>query len=44
MLTKPIRPTAHTSLYEKALGILIWLAFAAVGIGALYAYSKLAGD
>jgi hypothetical protein len=44
MLSKPIRPTTHTSLYEKVIGILIWLVFAAAGIGVLYGLSFLAGD
>jgi hypothetical protein len=34
----------RSSLYEKAIGILIWLAFAAAGMVALYFLSFLAGD
>ena len=34
------RPT-HTKLYERGMGALIWLAFAALGIAALYAASLL---
>ena len=33
-----------TRTYEKAIGVLIWLAFAAAGIGILYGLSFLAGD
>jgi hypothetical protein len=44
MLTHPTEPTSHSALYQKAIGVLIWLAFATIGIGALYACSKLAGD
>jgi hypothetical protein len=40
----PEPTTPHPPLHQKAIGVLIWLAFAAVGIGALYACSKLAGD
>jgi hypothetical protein len=34
----------RSSLCEKAIGILIWLAFAAAGLVALYFMSFLAGD
>jgi len=34
------RPT-HTKLYERGMGAFIWLAFAALGIAALYAASLL---
>jgi hypothetical protein len=44
MLTEPTKPTRQSSIYQKAIGILIWLAFAAAGVAALYACSKLAGD
>jgi hypothetical protein len=35
MLTKHAGPTTQSTIYQNAIGGLIWLAFAAVGIGAL---------
>ena len=40
----PIERPTHSSLYQKGIGILIWLGFALAGIAALYACSFLAGD
>jgi hypothetical protein len=34
----------RSNLYEKAIGVLIWLAFAVAGMVALYLLSFLAGD
>jgi hypothetical protein len=42
MLT--FRRPNQSPIYQKAIAILIWLAFAAAGIGALYGLSFLAGD
>jgi len=39
--TNPSERTTRASLYEKGIGVLIWLTFAAVGIAALYAASLL---
>jgi hypothetical protein len=44
VLTVPTKPPRQSPIYQKAIGILIWLAFAAAGVAALYALSKLAGD
>ena len=44
MLTQPTRRTGYTNIYDKAIGFLIWLGFAAAGLGVLYACSKLVGD
>jgi hypothetical protein len=38
------RPTAQTRLYRRGIGLLIWLAFAAVAVAALYGASVLMGD
>jgi hypothetical protein len=42
-------PPDHTPIYssrfhERVLGVLIWCAFAAVGIAALYGCSLIMGD
>ena len=42
--TNPTEPPTGTTRYQKALGILIWAAFGAVGIGVLYWFSILSGD
>ena len=34
----------NTSFYQKGIGLLIWLAFAALGVAVLYWFSILAGD
>jgi hypothetical protein len=44
MSGNPTEPTNHTALYQKTLGVLIWAAFGAVGIGVLYWFSILSGD
>jgi hypothetical protein len=42
--TTPTERSIRSSLYEKAIGILIWLAFATAALVALYFLSFLAGD
>jgi hypothetical protein len=42
--TNPTEPTPGTTLYQKTLGVIIWAAFAALGIGLLYWFSILSGD
>ena len=37
-------PTPGTTIYQKTLGVLIWAAFAGIGIGVLYWFSILSGD
>ena len=37
MSTNRTEPTTHTALYQKALGVLIWVAFGVVGVGAVVA-------
>jgi hypothetical protein len=44
MLTNATEPTTQSPVYQKAIGILIWLAFAVAGIVALYLLSFSAGD
>ena len=44
MLADPTRPAAQSPIYQKAIGVLIWLAFAAAGVAILYGLSFLAGD
>jgi len=45
MSTTPTERATHTSsYYQKAIGVLIWLTFAAVGLGVLYLISILMGD
>jgi hypothetical protein len=44
VLANPEEPTTRSNLYEKGLGILIWLTFAVAGIVALYLLSFWAGD
>jgi hypothetical protein len=44
MSTNRTEPTTHTALYQKTLGVLIWVAFGAVGVGVLYWFSILSGD
>ena len=39
--SNPSERATRTSLYEKGMGVIIWLAFATVGIAALYAASLL---
>jgi hypothetical protein len=40
----PTEPTAQSRRHERMLGLLIWLAFAALGIGILWWFSILSGD
>lgn len=42
--SNPTEPTPGTSIYQKSLGVIIWAAFAAFGIGLLYWFSILSGD
>ena len=42
--TTATEQSIRSSLYEKATGVLIWLAFAAAAVVALYFLSFLAGD
>ena len=44
MSTDPTEAATRTTLHQKGIGVLIWLAFAAVGIGVLYWFSLLMGD
>ena len=44
MSTNRTEPTTHTALYQKTSGVLIWVAFGAVGVGVLYWFSILSGD
>jgi hypothetical protein len=44
VMLAPSPSTTGRGWYEKGIGVLIWLAFAGIGIGTLYACSKLAGD
>ena len=41
LTSNPSERATRTSLYEKGMGVIIWLAFATVGIAALYAASLL---
>jgi hypothetical protein len=40
----PTEPTVQSRRHERVLGLLIWLAFAALGIGILWWFSPLSGD
>jgi hypothetical protein len=40
----PTERTTKTTVQQKAIGALIWLAFAALGIALLYWFSILSGD
>ena len=40
----PTEPSPGTTIYQKTLGVLIWAAFAALGIGLLYWFSILSDD
>jgi len=40
----PTEPSPDATVYQKTLGVLIWAAFAALGIGLLYWFSILSGD
>jgi hypothetical protein len=40
----PPDPAPQTRLYQRGIGLLIWLAFAVMGGAALYGLSILAGD
>jgi len=40
----PTEQKTETSLRQKAIGVLIWLAFAVAGLVGLYLLSFLAGD
>jgi|RhiMetdeSRZDD1v2_1073273.scaffolds.fasta_scaffold476296_1 hypothetical protein len=44
MLSTPTEQASLTPLQQKWMGALIWLAFAAIGIGVLYVFSLLSGD
>ena len=43
MLTNSSEPTTQSPVYQKVIGVLIWLAFAVAGMVALYLLSFLAG-
>jgi len=40
----PTEPSPGTTVYQKTLGVIIWAAFAALGISLIYWFSILAGD
>ena len=40
----PLTPQAYAALRQKGIGVLIWMAFAAAGMAALYFLSFFAGD
>jgi len=40
----PTEPAVQSRRHERMLGLLIWLAFAALGIGILWWFSILSGD
>jgi cytoskeletal protein RodZ len=44
MSSNATEPTAQARRHERMLGILIWLAFAALGVGILWWFSILSGD
>jgi hypothetical protein len=44
MPTNSPRVIGRSSPYQKLIGVLIWLAFAAAGVGILYGLGFLAGD
>jgi len=40
----PLTPQAYAALRQKGIGVLIWIAFWAAGLAALYIFSFWAGD
>jgi|307.fasta_scaffold600676_1 hypothetical protein len=40
----PLTPETYAALRQKGIGVLIWMAFAAAGMAALYFLSFFAGD
>jgi len=40
----PLTPQAYAAYRQKGIGVLIWMAFWAVGLAALYILSFWAGD
>ena len=44
VLSNPSEPTTRSTLQQKAIGVLIWLAFAVASMAALYFLSFLARD
>jgi hypothetical protein len=40
----PLTPQAYAALRQKGIGVLIWMAFWAAGLAALYFLSFWAGD
>ena len=40
----PLTPGTYAALRQKGIGVLIWMAFAAAGMAALYFLSFFAGD
>jgi hypothetical protein len=44
MSADPTAPTTRSKFYERIIGVLIWVLFAAIAVGALYLLSFLTGD
>jgi hypothetical protein len=42
--TTPLTPETRAALRQKGIGVLIWMAFWAAGLAALYFLSFWAGD
>jgi hypothetical protein len=44
MAADPAELATRWRVYERSIGLLIWLTFAAIGVGGLYGCSLLMGD